>query len=214
VPLLQRLPLFSSAKKPKAISTQPHREQICHCVAASLCITDVKITLIHHRCHGLCGSLIVLGNNEHTPTLAISLRDRVPPSSPHRANPSAFADSSHSVIPTHLTHSWPKSPLASGLFPGCRQQMSLTNPPSTATGPGSVSAVRTQTLKRSVQAAFEGMDGFPDLRFHVSCSRLVRFINPVRPRFVTGLWLPEAPELCQDPTRSSRLLSGPSRKSS
>ncbi|AEO57177.1 hypothetical protein MYCTH_2303023 [Thermothelomyces thermophilus ATCC 42464] len=33
--------------------------------------------------------------------------------------------------------------------------MSLTNPPSTATGPGSVSAVRTQTLKRSVQAAFE-----------------------------------------------------------
>ncbi|KAL2193125.1 kinase-like domain-containing protein [Corynascus similis CBS 632.67] len=33
--------------------------------------------------------------------------------------------------------------------------MSLTNPPSSATGPGSVSAVRTQTLKRSVQAAFE-----------------------------------------------------------
>ncbi|GAB1315283.1 cyclin-dependent protein kinase [Madurella fahalii] len=33
--------------------------------------------------------------------------------------------------------------------------MSLTNPPSSATGPGSVSAVRTQALKRSVQAAFE-----------------------------------------------------------
>ncbi|KAG7289974.1 cyclin-dependent protein kinase [Staphylotrichum longicolle] len=33
--------------------------------------------------------------------------------------------------------------------------MSLTNPPSTAAGPGSVSAVRNQALKRSVQAAFE-----------------------------------------------------------
>ncbi|KAK3326877.1 kinase-like domain-containing protein [Apodospora peruviana] len=33
--------------------------------------------------------------------------------------------------------------------------MSLTNPPSAATGPGSGSAARTQTLKRSVQAAFE-----------------------------------------------------------
>ncbi len=37
-------------------------------------------------------------------------------------------------------------------------QMSLTNPPSTNAGPSSVSAAsRTQTLKRSVQAAFEGM---------------------------------------------------------
>ncbi|EOO04209.1 putative meiotic mrna stability protein kinase ssn3 protein [Phaeoacremonium minimum UCRPA7] len=33
--------------------------------------------------------------------------------------------------------------------------MSLTNPPSGASGPGSVSAARSQTLKRSVQAAFE-----------------------------------------------------------
>jgi cyclin-dependent kinase 8/11 len=33
--------------------------------------------------------------------------------------------------------------------------MSHTNPPSAASGPGSVSAARTQTLKRSVQAAFE-----------------------------------------------------------
>ncbi|KXX75940.1 Serine/threonine-protein kinase SSN3 [Madurella mycetomatis] len=37
--------------------------------------------------------------------------------------------------------------------------MSLTNPPSSATGPGSVSAVRTQALKRSVQAAFEAAVG-------------------------------------------------------
>ncbi|KAM7189844.1 hypothetical protein V8F20_009981 [Naviculisporaceae sp. PSN 640] len=34
--------------------------------------------------------------------------------------------------------------------------MSLTNPPSAATGPGPGSAARAQTLKRSVQAAFEG----------------------------------------------------------
>ena len=34
--------------------------------------------------------------------------------------------------------------------------MSLTNPPSAATGPGSASAARSQTLKKSVQAAFEG----------------------------------------------------------
>ncbi|KAL2016659.1 hypothetical protein VTK56DRAFT_3203 [Thermocarpiscus australiensis] len=33
--------------------------------------------------------------------------------------------------------------------------MSLTNPPSTTAGPGSGSAMRTQTLKRNVQAAFE-----------------------------------------------------------
>ncbi len=44
---------------------------------------------------------------------------------------------------------------------GTQTIMSLTNPPSAASGPGST---RNQTLKRSVQAAFEGMINPPAAR--------------------------------------------------
>ncbi|KAK4104383.1 hypothetical protein N658DRAFT_492492 [Parathielavia hyrcaniae] len=61
--------------------------------------------------------------------------------------------------------------------------MSLTNPPSTATGPGSVSAVRTQTLKRSVQAAFEGMDSLPVVSLPVRSSVALLSTPVPFPRF-------------------------------
>lgn len=58
--------------------------------------------------------------------------------------------------------------------------MSLTNPPSTAAGPGSVSAARSQTLKRSVQSSFEGMDrvGFADRPRRFASSRPFRVSRP------------------------------------